>query len=206
MRSAFPGLAVLALVATAALGQVTNGPFTGQPTAPSAPSGARQPAGPQALLAPPAPVASTIAAYPAATATLSTLSTGLRATGLATTLSTAGPFTLFAPTNAAFGRLAPGSVEMLMRPENKPSLARLLGYHVVAGRITLADLKQAIASGGGSVRLTTIEGDPLTITLINNAMLITDVNGNKSYVETPDVMQANGVVHVVNGVMIPRLG
>ena len=204
MRSAFPGLAVLALVATAALGQVTSGPFTSRPTFPSA--GAVRPTGPQVFVAPPAPVANTIGAYPAATATLSTLSNGLRATGLGTTLSTAGPFTLFAPTNAAFGRLAPGSVEILMRPENKPSLARLLGYHVVAGRITLADLKQAIASGGGSVRLTTIEGDPLTITLINNAMLITDVNGNKSYVETPDVMQANGVVHVVNGVMIPRLG
>jgi len=207
MRSAFPGIALLALLATAALGQVT-GSRTFQPypsPAPTAtPFGTRAPAAPLPLMA--APAAGTIAAYPAATATLSTLSMGLRATGLGSTLASTGPYTLFAPTNAAFARLAPGSVDLLMRPENKPTLAKLLGYHVVAGRITLADLKQGIASGGGVVRLTTIEGDPLTLSLINNALLITDVNGNKSYIEQPDVMETNGVVHLVNGVMIPKLG
>lgn len=202
MRSAFSGVALLALVATAALGQVTGTPPAAAPT----PFATPRPAAPQPFLVPPAPVANTIVAYPAATATLSTLANGLRATSLGTTLSSTGPYTLFAPTNAAFARLAPGSVEILMRPENKPTLAKLLGYHVVAGRITLADLKQGIASGGGSIRLTTIEGDPLTLTLINNALLLTDVNGNKSYVEQPDVMEANGVIHVVNGVMIPNLG
>lgn len=205
MRSAFPGIALLALAATAALGQVTGTAPT-YPAASPTPFATARPVAPQGLLTPPAPVANTIVAYPAATATLSTLANGLRATSLATTLAGSGPYTLFAPTNAAFERLAPGSVEILMRPENKPTLAKLLGYHVVAGRITLADLKQGIASGGGTVRLTTIEGDPLTLTLINNAMLITDVNGNRSYVEQPDVIEANGVIHVVNGVMIPKLG
>ena len=204
MRSAFPGIAVFAVAATAALGQVT-GTVQPAPSATPAPFPTRAPVAPLPFLAQPAPAANTIAAYPAVTASLSTLSAGLRATSLGATLAGAGPYTLFAPTNAAFARLAPGSVDILLRPENKPSLAKLLGYHVIAGRITLADLKQAIASGGGSVRLATIEGDPLTITLINNAMLITDVNGNKSYVEQPDVMEANGVVHVVNGVMIPKL-
>jgi uncharacterized surface protein with fasciclin (FAS1) repeats len=214
MRSAFPGIALLALAATAAFGQVTSTGGTGltatptpspAPTPSIAPLPARPQSAPQGFFAPPAPVANTIGAYPAATATMSTLSTGLRATGLGTTLSSAGPFTLFAPTNAAFARLAPGSIDILMRPENKPTLARLLGYHVVAGRITLADIKQAIASGNGRVRLTTLEGDALTLTLLNDALLITDVNGNKSYVEQPDLMEANGVIHVVNGVMIPKL-
>jgi uncharacterized surface protein with fasciclin (FAS1) repeats len=204
MRSAFPGIAVLGIAATAALGQVT-GTVQPVPSPTSAGSVAQAPVTPLPFLARPAPTNNTIAAYPAATATLSTLSAGLRATSMEATLAGAGPYTLFAPTNAAFARLAPGSVDTLLRPENKASLAKLLGYHVIAGRITLADLKQAIASSGGAVRLTTIEGDPLTITLINNAMLITDVNGNKSYVEQPDVMEANGVVHVVNGVMIPKL-
>lgn len=199
MRSAFPGVALLAVVATAALGQVTGTP-------PAFPTPAPTQSAPQAFLAPPASAANTVVAYPATTATLSTLANGLRATSLGTTLSSTGPYTLFAPTNAAFARLAPGSVEILMQPENKPTLAKLLGYHVVAGRITLTDIKQGIASGGGSVRLATIEGDPLTLALVGNALLITDVNGNKSYIEQPDVMAANGVVHVVNGVMIPKLG
>ena len=207
MRSAFPGLALLAVAATAAFGQVTS---TGsvQPLAPAVPTpqATRTPVAPLPLMAPSTPTVTTIAGYPAATATLSTLATSLRASGLGATLSGAGPYTLFAPTNAAFGRLAPGSINILLQPDNKASLAKLLGYHVVAGRITLADLKQGIAGGGGFVRLTTIEGDPLTLTMINDAMLITDVNGNKSYVEQPDVMEANGVVHVVNGVLIPRLG
>ena len=196
MRSAFPGVALLALAATAGFGQMT-GPVQPVPAAPAAPL---------PFYAPAAPPATTIAGYPATIPALSTLSTALHATSLATTLASAGPYTLFAPTNAAFARLAPGSLDLLLRPENKPSLAKLVGYHVVAGRITLADLKQAIASGGGSVRLATIEGDPLTLTLTDSALLITDVNGNKSYIEQPDVMEANGVVHVVNGVMIPKLG
>jgi len=206
MRSAFPGIAVLALAATAALGQVAGtGTLVPGASPTPTPFQAGPPIAPLPFLAQSSPVANTIAAYPAGNATLSTLSAGLRATSLGTTLSGAGPYTLFAPTNAAFARLAPGSIDLLLRPENKPTLAKLLGYHIVAGRITLADLKQGVASGGGSVRLTTIEGEPLTLTLINNAMLITDVNGNKSYVEQPDVMEANGVVHVVNGVMIPKL-
>lgn len=136
---------------------------------------------------------------------LTTLVTAIKAAGLDTTLSGPGPFTVFAPTNAAFGRLAPGTVDTLLKPENKSSLVKVLTYHVVPGRISAADLRSRIETGGGSMTLTTVEGDPLTVTLTSNIITLTDVNGNKSYVETGDVRQSNGVVHVVNGVVIPKL-
>lgn len=154
----------------------------------------------------PAVAANTVGGYPATVPTLATLAGALRLTSLGTTLAGSGPYTLFAPTDAAFARLAPGSIDLLWRPENKASLAKLIGYHVVAGRITIADLKQAINAAHGPVTLTTVEGDPLTVTQIGNAMMLTDVNGNKSYIERPDIAQANGIVHCVNGVLIPKLG
>ncbi|WP_174285852.1 fasciclin domain-containing protein [Sphingomonas bacterium] len=137
---------------------------------------------------------------------LSTLVAAVKAADLATTLSGPGPFTVFAPTNEAFGRLAPGTVDTLLKPENKPSLVKVLTYHVVAGNISGAQLMQRIAAGGGSATLTTVDGEPLTATMANGVIALTDVNGNKSYVETADVRQSNGVVHVVNGVLIPKLG
>ncbi len=93
----------------------------------------------------------------------------------------------------------------LTKPENKASLTKVLTYHVVAGRVTLADLKAKTAAGNGTTTLTTVAGQPLTVSYANNVMTLTDPNGNKSYVETPDVMQSNGVVHVVNGVLVPKL-
>ena len=137
---------------------------------------------------------------------LTTLVAAVKAADLAATLSGPGPFTVFAPTNEAFGRLAPGTVDTLLKPENRPSLVKVLTYHVVAGRISSAQLMQMIAAGGGSARLTTVEGEPLVATMANGVIALTDVNGNKSYVETADVRQSNGVVHVVNGVLIPKLG
>lgn len=136
---------------------------------------------------------------------LSTLVTALKAAGLTATLSGTGPFTVFAPSNDAFGRLAPGMVDALLKPENKGSLAKLLTYHVVAGAITADDLRRRIAAGGGTATLTTMEGDPVTVTLVGTVIALTDVDGNKSYIETADVRQSNGVVHVVNGVIVPRL-
>jgi uncharacterized surface protein with fasciclin (FAS1) repeats len=121
------------------------------------------------------------------------------------TLSGPGPFTVFAPTNDAFGRLAPGMVDTLLKPENKASLTKVLTYHVVPGVITADDLRQRIAAGGGTATLTTVEGDPITATMVGAVIALTDVNGNKSYVETADVRQSNGVVHVVNGVIVPKL-
>lgn len=136
---------------------------------------------------------------------LSTLVAAVKAADLVGTLSGPGPFTVFAPTNDAFGRLAPGMVDTLLKPENKASLAKVLTYHVVPGAITADDLRQRIAAGGGTATLTTVEGDPITATLVGAVITLTDVNGNKSYVETADVRQSNGVVHVVNGVIVPKL-
>lgn len=148
----------------------------------------------------------TIAVNASAAPNLTTLVSAVKAAGLATTLSGPGPFTVFAPTNDAFNRLAPGTVTTLLKPENKATLAKVLTYHVVPGTFTLADLQTKVTAGGGKATLTTVEGEPLTIEIINNAVQLTDVNGNKSFVETPDVHQSNGVVHVVNGVVLPKLG
>jgi len=137
---------------------------------------------------------------------LSFLVTAVKAADLVPTLSGSGPFTVFAPTNDAFGRLAPGMVDTLLKPENKSSLTKVLTYHVVPGAITADDLRQRIAAGGGNTTLITVEGDPIVASLVGAVITLTDVNGNKSYVETADVRQSNGVVHVVNGVIVPKLG
>src|SRR3546814_336913 len=109
------------------------------------------------------------------------------AAGLADTLGAAGPFTVFAPTDAAFGRLAPGTLDALLLPENKPALTKLVIYHVVPGRLTVADLEARIAAGGGTATLTTVEGEPLTLGLVSTVIALTDVGGNKSYVETGEI-------------------
>ncbi|MFA6114388.1 MAG: fasciclin domain-containing protein [Sphingomonas sp.] len=147
-----------------------------------------------------------ITANAAAAPNLTTLVSAVKAAGLDATLAGPGPFTVFAPTNDAFGRLAAGTVDTLMKPENKATLVKVLSYHVVPGAITLEQLKQQMTAGGGTAKLTTVEGETLTVTDLNGAIQITDVNGNKSYVEVPDVRQSNGVVHVVNGVLLPKLG
>ncbi|WP_010217681.1 fasciclin domain-containing protein [Sphingomonas sp. PAMC 26621] len=188
------------------------------PTA-AAPAGQAAPVAPAGQTAPVAPTATTnptvggaamdtsktIVANASAAPNLSTLVSAVKAAGLATTLAGPGPFTVFAPTNDAFTRLAPGTVDTLMKPANKATLAKVLTYHVVPGTITLADLQQKATAGGGKAVLTTVEGEPLTVEITNGAVQLTDVNGNKSYVETPDVRQSNGVVHVVNGVVLPKL-
>jgi uncharacterized surface protein with fasciclin (FAS1) repeats len=135
-----------------------------------------------------------------------TLVSAVKAAGLVETLAGPGPFTVFAPVNDAFGRLAPGTLDTLLKPENKATLTKVLTYHVVPGTLLLADLKTQMDAGGGTATLTTVEGEPLTVTAEGAAIKITDVNGNASYVMQPDVKQSNGVVHVVNGVLIPKLG
>jgi uncharacterized surface protein with fasciclin (FAS1) repeats len=136
---------------------------------------------------------------------LTTLVAAVKAAGLVETLSGPGPFTVFAPTNDAFSRLAPGTVDMLLKPENKPSLTKVLTYHVVSGNVSAAQLTQRITAGGGRASLTTVAGEMLTATAENGTVAITDSKGTKSYVETADVRQSNGVVHVINGVLIPTL-
>jgi len=143
----------------------------------------------------------------AATPSLSTLVDAARAADLISTLSGPGPYTVFAPTNEAFSRLPPGTIDMLMKPVNKAALAKLMTYHVVPGTITLDDLAQRIRAGGGATRLITVEGEPIVVTAPGGAFLLTDVNGNKSYIETPDIRQSNGIVHIVNAVLVPaKLG
>jgi len=147
-----------------------------------------------------------IAANAAAAPNLTTLVSAAKGADLIATLSGPGPFTVFAPDNDAFGRLAPGTLDTLLKPASKATLAKVLTYHVVPGVITLEDLTNRIKAGNGTTTLTTVEGEPITVTNPGGAYLLTDVNGNKSYIEIPDVRQSNGVVHVVNGVLIPKLG
>jgi uncharacterized surface protein with fasciclin (FAS1) repeats len=132
-----------------------------------------------------------------------TLVAAVQAAGLVDTLSGAGPFTVFAPTNAAFDRLPAGTVQTLLRPENRAMLQNVLKYHVVPGRMTAADLMRAIRAGGGMARLNTAAGGTLTARMSGNAIVLTDANGGMATVTQADVMQSNGVIHVTNAVSVP---
>lgn len=212
-----PATAAPTQTAPATAAPTTAAPTTAAPAAPSAqqPTGtapvgtaptSAAPSGPNPTVGGAAmDAAKPIAINAAAAPNLSTLVAAVKAAGLDATLTGPGPFTVFAPTNDAFGRLAPGTVDTLMKPASKPALTKVLTYHVVSGTITLADLQARLKAGGGRTTLTTVEGQPITATLEGNAISLADVSGNKSYIETPDVRQSNGVVHVVNGVLVPKL-
>ncbi len=132
-----------------------------------------------------------------------TLVAAVKAAGLVETLSSPGPFTVFAPTNAAFGKLPAGAVETLVKPENKGTLATILTYHVVAGRASAADIMAKIKAGGGKAMLTTVQGGTLTATTKNGAVYLTDAEGGMSRVTIANVLQSNGVIHVVDTVLMP---
>ncbi|WP_315836655.1 fasciclin domain-containing protein [Bradyrhizobium prioriisuperbiae] len=133
-----------------------------------------------------------------------TLVAAVKAAGLVDTLSGAGPFTVFAPTNAAFTKLPAGTVDTLLKPENKPKLTAVLTYHVVPGRLTAAALMKAVKDGGGMAKYKTVEGDELTIKQPSAGKLsVTDAKGGTSMVTIPDVLQSNGVIHVVDTVLLP---
>ena len=132
-----------------------------------------------------------------------TLVAAVKAAGLVDTLSSPGPFTVFAPTNAAFDKLPAGTVDTLLKPENKGTLTTVLTYHVVAGRVTRADLVKLIKAGHGKATLTTVQGEPLTATLMGKRVILTDAKGGKSKVTIADVIQSNGVIHVVDAVLMP---
>ena len=148
----------------------------------------------------------TIVANASKASNLTTLVKAVQAADLTATLSGPGPFTVFAPTDEAFGRLAPGTLDTLLKPEQKAALTKLLTYHVVAGKFDAEALKKQVEASGGTATLTTVEGQPLKATLENGALVLTDVGGGKSYVTQYDVEQSNGIVHVVNGVLAPKLG
>ena len=133
-----------------------------------------------------------------------TLVAAVKAAGLVDTLQSSGPFTVFAPTNEAFGKLPAGTVDTLLKPENKDMLTKVLTYHVVAGRIGAADLEKKIKAGHGKAELKTVQGETLTATWMNDKIMLTDEKGNMATVTIPDVYQSNGVIHVVDAVLMPN--
>jgi uncharacterized surface protein with fasciclin (FAS1) repeats len=132
-----------------------------------------------------------------------TLVAAVKAAGLVDTLQGEGPFTVFAPTNSAFAMLPAGTVDTLLKPENKGTLTQVLTYHVVAGRVDAAALAQQIRAGGGKAMLKTVSGGMLTASMRGNDVVIMDAKGNASIVTTADVYQSNGVIHVVDHVLLP---
>ncbi len=133
-----------------------------------------------------------------------TLVAAVKAAGLVETLSGPGPFTVFAPTNAAFDALPNGTVETLLKPENKAKLTTVLTYHVVSGRLNSSDLMKMIKDGNGSATLTTVQGEKLMIMQNGKSIMVKDENGGTAKVTIADVNQSNGVIHVVDKVLLPK--
>jgi uncharacterized surface protein with fasciclin (FAS1) repeats len=133
-----------------------------------------------------------------------TLVAAVKAAGLVETLQGDGPFTVFAPVNKAFEKLPKGTVETLLKPENKVTLTAVLTYHVIPGRISAADFIAAIKKGGGQAMYMTVEGEELTVRQNGRRLEIIDAKGNKSFVTIADVNQKNGVIHVVDSVLLPK--
>lgn len=133
-----------------------------------------------------------------------TLVAAVKAAGLVDTLSSPGPFTVFAPTNEAFAKLPAGTVDTLVKPENKAMLTKILTYHVVAGRMTAKDIAANAAAHGGKAMLTTVQGESLTATKDKmGAWWLIDAKGGKAKITIPNVMQSNGVIHVIDTVLMP---
>ena len=133
-----------------------------------------------------------------------TLVTAVKAADLVTTLKGAGPFTLFAPTNAGFAKLPAGTVDSLLKPENKASLAKILTYHVVAGKVSSADLVKMIGDGKGTTSFKTVSGGTVQAMLADGKVVLKDEKGLTSTVTIADVNQSNGVIHVVDSVALPN--
>ena len=132
-----------------------------------------------------------------------TLVAAVTAAGLVPTLESKGPFTVFAPTNAAFKKLPDGTVDTLLKPENKKMLTEVLTYHVVAGRLSAKDLMEKIKAGNGKAMLKTVEGADLTLQEKDGKLWIIDVKGDAATITIRNVMQSNGVIHVVDTVLLP---
>ncbi len=133
-----------------------------------------------------------------------TLVAAVKAAGLVDTLMSPGPFTVFAPTNAAFAKLPAGTVDTLLKPENKGTLTKVLTYHVVAGRISSADLKKMIKNENGTATLKTVSGSMLWATMQGNTIVLKDEKGDWSKITQANVFQSNGVIHVVDTVVLPN--
>jgi len=133
-----------------------------------------------------------------------TLVAGVTAADLVTTLQSAGPFTVFAPTNAAFAKLPAGTLETLLKPENKATLTKILTYHVSAGTFDAAAVVKAIQANGGSLSLTTVSGNKLVASIKQGKVTLTDEKGNSSTVVAADLTATNGVIHVIDAVVLPK--
>ncbi len=142
-----------------------------------------------------APAAKTIVEIAASNPDFSTLVTGVKAAGLADTLSGAGPFTVFAPTNDAFAKLPAGTLDTLLKPENKQQLAAILTYHVVPATVMASDVKPG--------KVTTVNGATFTVATENGDVILTDGQGNKAKVVKTDIVASNGVIHVIDAVLLP---
>jgi uncharacterized surface protein with fasciclin (FAS1) repeats len=133
-----------------------------------------------------------------------TLVAAVTAADLVTVLKGAGPFTVFAPTNDAFAKLPAGTVESLLKPENKAQLSKILTYHVVSGNLDATAVVAAIKEGKGKVELTTVSGGKLVASMDNGKVKLTDEAGNAAYVTATDLKGSNGVIHVIDGVVLPK--
>jgi uncharacterized surface protein with fasciclin (FAS1) repeats len=197
--------ALILTVAAAALALSGCGSKTDTPAETTTVTGGET-AAPAAAAPPSAMLASsTIAANLGTSPDHKSLVAALTQAGLTQTLSGAGPFTLFAPTDAAFAQVPPVTRDGWMRPAQKDVLAGVLKYHVVPGKLTAADLAAKIAEGGGKAVLKTVDGQDLTATKSGDAILLTSASGNKATVTQADVGQSNGVVHVVDAVLVPNM-
>ena len=132
-----------------------------------------------------------------------TLVAAVKAAGLVDTLEGPGPFTVFAPTNEAFAKLPAGTVDTLVKPENKDMLTKILTYHVLAGKFNAAKLKKEINEGGGSAMLKTVNGETLTATMQGDDIMLKDEKGGMAHVTIANVYQSNGVIHVIDAVLMP---
>ncbi|WP_260737381.1 fasciclin domain-containing protein [Tunturiibacter lichenicola] len=133
-----------------------------------------------------------------------TLVAAVKAAGLVDTLNGPGPFTVFAPTDDAFAKLPAGTVETLVKPENKDTLVKILTYHVVSGKVSAKELEKMIKKGGGKATLKTVQGEDLTATTSGGKIILTDAKGGTATVTTADVFQSNGVIHVIDTVLMPN--
>ncbi len=133
-----------------------------------------------------------------------TLVAAVKAAGLVETLKGKGPFTVFAPTNAAFDKLPAGTVETLLKPENKQTLTKILTYHVISGNLKAADVLAAVKKGNGKAVVKTVQGEDLTVTLEKGNVILTDAKGGKATVTATDLAGSNGVIHVIDTVVMPK--
>jgi uncharacterized surface protein with fasciclin (FAS1) repeats len=133
-----------------------------------------------------------------------TLVAAVKAAGLVDTLSGPGPFTVFAPTNMAFDKLPPGTVDNLLKPENKAALTKILTYHVVAGKLSAADIEKQIKMGHGKAELKTVSGGSLWAMMDGKSIVLKDEKGDVSKITQANVFQSNGVIHVVDTVLLPN--